>query len=173
MRRRAVGTTRRGKWLGAALLLPWAGGAADAADCTITLSPINFGVYDPIETTANLDLNGNVRVGCILNPLNPFEISFGAQITIRLSQGSSGSYAARTMRQGAASILQYNLYTTAARAIVWGDGSGGTQVVSGAVGGLLSGQPNPRNFPVFGRLPPAQNPAVGAHTDTITVTVMF
>ncbi len=173
MKRRGVGTRRRARrwWLGPAALLPWVCGAAQAADCTITLSPINFGVYDPIETTANVDINGNVRVGCILTIVEA--AGFGALVTISLSTGSSGSYAPRTMRQGATSILQYNLYITAARAIVWGDGSGGTQVVSGSVGGLLSGQPNPRNFPVFGRLPPAQNPAVGVHTDTITVTVTF
>ena len=145
--------------------------AAQAADCIINTTPINFGAYDPITATAPLDSTGSVRVECSLSGLAEF--LFGANVNIALSQGSSGTYAARTLRQGATSVLQYNLYTTAARATVWGNGSGGTSTMGGAVGGIFSGQPSPRIFPIYGRLPAGQDPNLGLHSDTITVTVTF
>ena len=151
-------------------LLAGASLAAQAADCTINTTPINFGAYDPITATAPLDSTGAVRVQC---SLSGFEILFGANVDIALSQGSSGTYAARTLRQGAASVLQYNLYTSAARATIWGNGGGGTSTVGGAVGGWLTGQPTTRNFPIYGRLPAGQDPNLGLHSDSITVTVTF
>lgn len=152
-------------------LLACATTIARAGDCTVATSPVMFGSYDPITITAPIDVNGNVRVDCVATTFG--EALFGVNVTIALNQGSSGTFAARTMRQAPASILQYNLYTTAARATVWGNGSGGTQTVAGAVGGAFSGQPTPRNFPVFGRLPAGQDPNLGLHSDIITVTVTF
>ena len=164
---------RRSKRLRALLAALWAGAClpVQAGDCTISLSPLAFALYDPIEQTAPLDSSGNVQVAC--NPTTFAESLFGVQVTIALGTGSSGSYAARTLRQPPSSVLPYNLYTTAARTTVWGNGTGGTGTVGGAVGGIISGQPNPRGFPVFGRIPPAQDPNVGLHSDTIIVTVTF
>src|SRR5690606_474315 len=143
---------------------------ARAAACTNTAAPTNSGASAPIPATAPLDSTGAVRVQC---SLSGFEILFGANVDIALSQGSSGTYAARTLRQGAASVLQYNLYTSAARATIWGNGGGGTSTVGGAVGGWLTGQPTTRNFPIYGRLPAGQDPNLGLHSDSITVTVTF
>jgi len=145
--------------------------SAWAGDCTITTSPINFGVYDPITTTAPVDSTGTVRVQCSATDFG--ELLGGVNVAIALSQGSSGTYAARTLRQAPGSTLQYNLYTTAGRTTVWGNGAGGTNTVGGAVGGLFSGQPSPRSFTIFGRLPAGQDPNLGLHSDTITLTVVF
>lgn len=153
-----------------AVLLAGAG-AAQAGDCMISATPISFGPYDPITTATPIDSSGSIRVDC--DPTTFGEALFGVFVTISLSQGSSGTYAARTLRQAPASILQYNLYTTAARATVWGNGSGGTQTVGGGVGGIFSGQPTPRSFPVYGRIPAGQDPRLGLHSDTITVAVVF
>ncbi|HVI59780.1 MAG TPA: spore coat U domain-containing protein [Luteimonas sp.] len=164
----------RARLAGATLLaavLACASTAAQAGSCIVSASAINFGAYDPITTTSPVDSAGNVQVDC--DPTTFGELLFGVQVSISLSRGSSGSYAARTLRQPPASILQYNLYTTAARTTVWGDGNGGTQTVDGAVGGYLSGQPTPRSFPVFGRIPTGQDPNLGLHSDTITVTITF
>jgi spore coat protein U-like protein len=83
-----------------------------------------------------------------------------------LSTGSSGSYAARTLRSGAFE-LPYNLYLDAARTQVWGDGSAGT----------FTDSPNPgnvtRTIPVYGRIPPLQDAAAGTYSDTIVVTFVF
>jgi spore coat protein U-like protein len=169
----AAGQARRVRFALAAVLC-MASAAARAGDCTLSTVPINFGSYDPIEAFADNDSSGAVTLDC--DPTEPdefFEELFGVWVQIELGPGSSGTYAARTMRQPPSSVLQYNLYTTAARTTVWGDGTGGTATVSGAVGGWFSGQPNPRTFGVYARLPPAQDPSAGLHTDTITVRVTF
>ncbi|MGY1408017.1 MULTISPECIES: Csu type fimbrial protein [unclassified Luteimonas] len=145
--------------------------SVQAGDCTITTTPINFGVYDPITNSAPVDSTGTVRLQCSATDFG--ELLGGVNVSIALSQGSSGTYAARTLRQPPSSVLQYNLYTTAARNTVWGNGSGGTSTAGGAVGGLFSGQPNPRSFTIFGRIPAGQDPNLGLHSDTITVTVVF
>ena len=145
--------------------------AVQAGDCTITTTPINFGVYDPITGSGPVDSTGTVRLQCSATDFG--ELLVGVNVSIALSQGSSGSYAARTLRQPPGSALQYNLYTTAARTTVWGNGSGGTSTVGGAVGGFFSGQPSPRSFTIFGRVPAGQDPNLGLHSDTITVTVVF
>ena len=145
--------------------------AVQAGDCTIGTTPINFGVYDPITGTGPVDSTGTVSVQCRTTTLG--ELFGGVNVSIALSQGSSGSYAARTLRQPPGSVLQYNLYTSAARTIVWGNGSGGTGTISGTLGGLLTGQPSTRNFTIYGRVPPGQDPNLGLHSDTITVTVTF
>ena len=153
-----------------AVLLACACGLARAGDCTISLSPVNFGSYDPL-VAAPVDANGNVQVDCDATTLG--ELFSGVSVSIALSPGNSGSYASRSMRQGVVSTLSYNLYTTAGRTTVWGNGTGGTGVQGGVVGGFFSGQPTPRNFTVFGRIPATQDPNVGPHSDTIFVTVTF
>ena len=150
-------------------LLACASLAARAGDCTVSTTPINFGSYDPITITAPLDSTGTVRVQC--SPTTILEGLFGVTVNVALSQGSSGSYAARTLRQGPASALQYNLYTNASRTTIWGNGSGGTGTMGGTMAGLF--QPNFRDFPIYGRVPAGQDPNLGLHSDTITVTVTF
>lgn len=51
---------------------------------------------------------------------------------------------------------------------VWGDGSGGTATVSGALA-----LPGAIDHTVYGRLPARQNVGAGAYTDTLTVTLNF
>jgi len=154
-----------------AALLACASLAARAGDCTVSATPINFGAYDPITITTPRESSGTVRVQCRATDF--LEGLFGVNVDIALSPGSSGTYAARTLRQGADSVLRYNLYTSAALTTVWGNGGGGTATVGGAVGGLFSGQPSPRSFTIYGRIPVAQDPRLGLHSDTITVTVAF
>lgn len=145
-------------WRGTALfaLLMCACSIVRAQSCNMSTQPVDFGVYDPIETVAPITATGSVRVSCDF-----------ATVTIALGPGS-GSYANRTLRQGP-SVLNYNLYTQSSYTTVWGDGSPGTATVSRFVWFFN----NPQTFPVYGRILPAQDPAAGPHSDTIVVTVTF
>jgi spore coat protein U-like protein len=69
------------------------------------------------------------------------------------------------MRSGNA-VLEYNLYTSAARTVVWGDGSGGSHV-------MTAGKSQSTDLSIFGRNPAGQEPAVGSYTNTILITVEF
>jgi spore coat protein U-like protein len=65
-------------------------------------------------------------------------------------------------------LLNYNLFTDAARSAVWGDGTQGTSTLSSKV---------QRNKPwvatVYGRIPAGQNVPVGLYSDTLTVTIIW
>jgi spore coat protein U-like protein len=85
--------------------------------------------------------------------------------SISLSSGS-GTFAARSMTSGAY-ILSYNLYTTAARNVVWGNGAGAAATVGG------TGSGSTMNIAVYGRLPAGQNVHPASYADSIVVTVDF
>lgn len=154
------------------LLLAGVGGQALAQDCRLATNPLAFGTYDPIETVAPLDASTQFLVDC----RGPSQVTF----TATLSPGNSGTYAPRELRLGA-SRLPYNLYRDAARTIVFGDGTGGTQAAvcttgttgNGCTGSNPPGPDRRATVPVYGRIPPGADPAAGPHSDTIIVTVTF
>jgi spore coat protein U-like protein len=137
----------------AAFLIAVASSAHAACTIFLAVGPA-FGTYDTLSF-APLDAVGTISYQC--SPPKP---------TVQISTGSSGSYSARTMRSGAATLL-YNLYLDAARTMVWGDGSAGT----------FTDSPNPgnvtRSIPVYGRIPANQDAASGSYSDTILVTFVF
>ncbi|MCY1531139.1 Spore Coat Protein U domain protein [compost metagenome] len=91
--------------------------------------------------------------------------------TVGLSAGSAGTIASRQMvGPNPGTPLGYNLYTTNARATVWGtsnfsDGYSALATVGGTV--------VPRNYTVYGRIPAGQYVAPGSYGSTITVTVTY
>jgi len=137
----------------AAGLIAFASGAHAACTIFSAVGPA-FGTYDTLST-APLDAVGTIAYQC--SPPKP---------TVQISTGSSGTYSARTMRSGAAT-LRYNLYLDAARTMIWGDGSAGT----------FTDSPNPgnvtRSIPIYGRVPANQDAASGSYSDTILVSFVF
>ncbi|MFN2462099.1 MAG: spore coat protein U domain-containing protein, partial [Candidatus Velthaea sp.] len=86
--------------------------AADAAGlCTIATATINFGSYNVFNPTSTM-ATGSLTVNCTV----------ASSFSVALSQGNSGTFATRTMRNGGFA-LNYNLYIDAAQTIVWGDGT--------------------------------------------------
>ena len=142
---------------GAALLIA----APARAACTASTVGVNFGAYDP-QAAGPDDSTGTVNIRCLI---------FDSLVdSVALGTGSSGTYFPRRMNGGAFN-LAYNLYTTAGRTIVWGNGSGGTQTVV---------PPNTTTFifrdyaaTVYGRIPALQNVGAGTYNDTIVVTVTW
>lgn len=130
--------------------------------CTVTAADVSFGNYNPLSSS-NTDSTGSVRVRCTLL------VAFGGSYTIALSTGSSGTYTQRTMRNGA-SNLGYNLFTTAARSVIWGNGTGGSSSVTRSFFALLFVD---QTTTVYARIPPGQNVPGGVYSDTITATVTY
>jgi spore coat protein U-like protein len=130
--------------------------------CTVTATGVSFGTYNMLTAAPN-DATGTVRVTCILL------LDLAGSFTVDLSPGVSGSYTARTLRNGANS-LTYNLYTDAARTQLWGNGTGGSNRVTQNFAGLLLVD---RSYTVYGRIPALQNVRSGAYSDTIVVTVTY
>jgi len=122
------------------------------ADCTVTAGPVVFGNYNPFALQS-LDSAGTINVSC--TPSSSY--------TLSLSTGG-GSYAQRQL-SGSGDVLYYNLYTSASRTAIWGDGSGGS--------GTVSGSGEEENHTVYGRIAAQQNVKVGSYGDSIIVTVTF
>lgn len=121
---------------------------------------VAFGSYNVFSATA-LDSAGSVTYTCS-------GFAGGDPLRIDFSRGGAPSYNPRRLSK-TGGTLNYNLYTDAARSIIWGDASGGTSNYA------LTGTGNNATITlnIYGRIPALQNAAVGAYTDTITMTMDF
>ncbi len=129
------------------------------AECTVSTTPVVFGNYEPVgaHATTALDSTGTIQVFC----------TRGTNVTVSLGAGLSPAAPARRMQGPAGALLTYNLFTTAARTIIWNTAS----VQSGASTSRLL--PISGGMNVFGRVFAGQDPAVGAYNDTVQATVNY
>lgn len=129
-------------------------------NCTVSATALNFGNYTP--GAGALSVNTPISVRC----------TRGTPFTVALNSGTTagGTITQRLMTNGT-DTLQYNLYTSAAFATEFGDGTTGATVP-----GTGNGLGNPVAVTVYGNLPdsPAnQNAPTGAYSDLINVTVTY
>jgi spore coat protein U-like protein len=154
----------------AVILCPisWAGTAtgtlsvtANVVDtCTVAASGnlLAFGAY----TGALNNTNGSLSLTCTDGDTYTVALNIGT--------GSGASFTGRILTNPSpAGTLTYNIYTTAGRTTVWGDGTGATATVPGTGTGAL------QTLTVFGQIPAGQTATVtpGNYTDTVTITVTF
>lgn len=145
------------KYLLPAFLALFPSGAVGAVTCTVSTVPVAFGSYVPSLGTPT-DGVGTININCDKAP---------ASNPISISAGRSGSFTSRTMSNGK-SNLSYNLYTSAARTQVWGDGTGGSAKVSYGGGGAKTFA-----ITVYGRITALQNVTAGSYSDSLLVTISF
>jgi spore coat protein U-like protein len=128
------------------------------AVCSLSSTSISFGTYD-VFSTSPLDTNGSIVYRCGNADNN---------ISISLDRGGAASFNPRQMRNGSLA-LNYNLYLDAARTIIWGDGTAGTQTY------FIKNPPNNQDVtvPVYGRVPTGQSVSRGVYSNTIVVTINF
>jgi spore coat protein U-like protein len=147
-----------GAWsvLTAALLMAVAAPAAGNS-CTVSATSLALGSYAP--GTGAVASTATVTITC----------NAGTLFAVGASGGNSGNENQRLLTSGANS-LQYNLYTSASYATIWGDGSGTTAVFSGTA------TASPSVFHYFGLLPDNafnQGAVAGSYSDSILVVVSF
>ena len=149
-------------------LFAFAPGAALAKTCNTVNNPnavsatnLAFGTYSP-GSPSPTDSNSTVKVFC--SKAGDLLPSF----TVSLSTGGAGGFNPRKLSFGAAR-LNYNMYTTPAYTIIWGDGTSGTSVQSYNA----NQNQNQISFTDYGQVPPSQFVTAGSYTDTITVTVTY
>jgi spore coat protein U-like protein len=134
------------------------------AACSISATTAAFGNYSPFSATP-LDTTGTITVRCT----NPARVRY----RITLSTGGSGSYATRKMAHSTVT-LNYNLYTNAARSLIWGDGTGGTSYINVPAPGVRCNTSPYCRHTLYGRIPTGQTTSVtGSYTDTITATLTY
>jgi spore coat protein U-like protein len=136
--------------------------ALSQSQCTIGVTAISFGNYETFSSYPK-DATGTITVNCGFRVVR-------ATVTLSVSS-TSGRFNPRRMRRSAGSdLLDYNVYTNAARTTIFGDGTGGTSRIR------PRRPPGPRvpwsaNITMYGRIPPGQDVSVGAYSDTLTATV--
>ena len=169
----AAGSVRTAPWLGhvgiaqlaAALLLLAAPAAQAQSDkgCTISAGTLMFGAYDPFDPTPLASV-ANLTVTCHRQSANNF-------VFVTINGGGANTFNPRQMRSGTR-LLAYNVFRDAAHTLIWGDSMTGS--LSGqAITNFSGGNPAVATVPVFGRLAPLQNAAVGTYSDVLQVTVQF
>jgi spore coat protein U-like protein len=122
--------------------------------CTLNVIGVKFGSHDVFSNTP-LDSIGNIDVNC------PSGVVYSMALT-----AGGGTHTQRVMSSGA-HTLNYNLYTAANRAVVWGDATSGTVRVDGTGIGVNV------NHSVYGRIPALQNVHAGSYSDIIIVELTF
>ncbi len=129
-----------------------------AANCTISSNPLSFGPYDPVvaNATTNLDVNTTLSVAC----------TKGSTSAVSLDLGTHSAAAVRKMQNTvtATELLNYELYTAAARLVVWNTTNTVSYTSTGKAASTLT---------VYGRVPSGQDVAVGSYTDSVVATITF
>lgn len=132
-----------------------AGGAEGEPSCkNLSPGPLAFGAYDPLSSTPT-DAASLITYSC----------SSSIRVVVSLSGDGDGRSSPRTLTGPGGSKLVYDLFTSPARDVVWGDGSGGTAT--------LNIDPNGHSVTVYGRIFALQSAAAGGYRDTIVVTFNF
>ena len=132
--------------------------ATVTANCTVSTSALAFGNVNTISG-ANVDGTGGLTITCTNG--TAWSASSG------VGSGSGASYASRRMTLGA-NLLTYNIYTTAARTTVWGNGTAGSVAISGTGSGVAQA------VTVYGRVGLGQTSVpAGAYADTVAVTITY
>ncbi|MFO0749335.1 MAG: spore coat U domain-containing protein [Myxococcota bacterium] len=149
--------------LAALLAVALAARRAEATtSCAIlSVDDVELGEYDPLFGV-EVDSTGGITFECE-------DVGPGDSVVIAIDRGSGASgFSPRQLLSGA-HRLAYNLYMDAARMLVWGDGSAGTN----AYGPVTPPSGQPLQVPIYGRIAGGQNVPVGSYRDTLTVTLVY
>lgn len=125
--------------------------------CAVVATPMLFGNYNG-GSGSPTDAQATLLVVC--TPLEDYDIALNKGLD------ASATVADRWMAF-AGNQLHYNLYTSSDRSTIWGDGTLGTDIVSGDGDGLIA------TIDVFGRIPEDQFPPPGLYVDVVTVTMTY
>lgn len=126
--------------------------------CSVSTTAVGFGNVDVVSVT-NTDATGGLSVTCTSGTAWSASANAGS--------GSGANLTVRKMTSGT-NLLNYALYTDAARTIIWGDGGGSTGMISGTGTGAAQAST------IYGRVPSGQSTVPpGSYADTVTVTVTY
>lgn len=130
---------------------------ARAVNCNVVSASLAFGTYDPITSSSDKTVLGNIQINC----------TGAIAVTIKLAVGN-GTFAMRTMSNSGHSV-NYNIYADAGHTQVWGDGTSGTVTVP-----FTFSASGTQTIPVYGKIPKGQTSSIpNTYTATPQVTVSW
>ncbi|MET0182193.1 MAG: spore coat protein U domain-containing protein [Caulobacterales bacterium] len=131
-------------------------------DCTVTASDLDFDAFTPFAGAQNAE--GEIQVNCT------GVVDVAPSISVRINKGVWGTIPARKMHAASGDLLSYNIYTTSARNVIWGDGTGGSAIVN-VSGGLLTLGSWSVSRIVYGRVTPTNVTQPGDYSDQVVVRI--
>lgn len=126
-----------------------------APSCIVSATDLVFPSSGFIKTT--IDASATLSVTCTNTTPYTVGLSNGA--------GAGATFAQRKMTSASGDTVNYNLFSDAARTVVWADGfffwrSG-------------SGTGSPQSLTVYGRVPVQTTPPPGVYRDTVVITLTY
>ena len=141
--------------------------------CTPTTNTIAFGTYNPLNASPPLDGNSSFVIAC-----TDAGGSKNRTTTIVYTVTLSGQALRQLAPPAGSDRLNYNLYVDSARSAAWGDGTGGTSVITGSI--VVPGKSTASTTPIpyYGRITAAQDvsaaspgPPPTTYSQSLTMTV--
>jgi spore coat protein U-like protein len=164
--------------IGGALILLCLASGAQAANCTLNVTDINFGAVMQLNPQP-VDVQGSVTVRCQAEAgdLEGLPPTATVDYLLAMNGGMTTNNPAARGMQGPGGVLSYQIYSDSSRQLPWGDGSNGTQPVAGQMlfnaADVLAGTQKSADHISYARLPANINVAPGMYADTVTVTLTF
>ena len=128
-------------------------------NCTIASTPLAFGSYDPVVGNASTPLDGTATV--------TITCTMGTPASIGLDDGSNAVATQRRLTNGTAAYLNYQIFLDSDYSTVWGADT------TNRLDAGTAPSKTPRAFPVYGRIPAAQDVPIGPFSDAVVATVNF
>ncbi len=125
---------------------------------TVSVTPVDFGNYDPVVANATQPLNAQGTVTIVCTP--------NTRITLEMDQGLNASGTSRQLGSGT-DFLAYELFKDPGRSQVWGQNTQALRILT------PMNSSAPITHVVYGRIPAEQNVTPGDYTDTIEVVLHF
>jgi spore coat protein U domain-containing protein, fimbrial subunit CupE1/2/3/6 len=138
--------------------------------CTASNTTINFGPY-PVLSGTVLDGVGSFTVTCVNGTASSATVTYTAKLP--------GSTLPQLAPPSGTDRLSYALYVDSARTQIWGDGTGGTFTISGAMTIAANSTLTGTAINFYGRISPggqdvsavSPGPSPTTYSQTLTVTV--
>lgn len=134
--------------------------ATVSATCSVSTSPVAFGVYNP-AATSDATTTGTVTVTCTSGTGYTVSLDAGA------NPGTPTDINTRRMKANTSDYLPYQLYQESAHTTAWGD------AVSGTILTAQTGDGSAQNISVYGVVTKNQYVPTGSYVDTVLVTVTY
>ncbi len=137
--------------------------AKAAADCSISTGGVAFGAYDSLGGTRR-DTLGTITVTCTGN--------VGDAVSYSISLDTTGEQGAYRIMSNGTHQLNYLIFADNGYTQVWGDGTGGSTVVSDSY--RLNAHSNLHTYPMYGSIPAGQRQTTaGSYGGNITITLVY
>jgi spore coat protein U-like protein len=133
------------------------------ANCAVTATSVNFGVYDPLAS-APTTASGALTITCTQGSAPVITVGLGLNAQASVRRLSSGS-----------AFIPYSLFQPTSNAPAASCAGASVAYPTSAPGFALTSAPSiaPRSYNVCAQIAPGLDVAVGSYTDTVIVTVTF